>query len=98
MVAPVNSHEILQTAEPACTATQGHANRPNRILLVDDDILIREPAAKALSSSGYQVDTAEDGACGWEALHAGSYDLLITDNSMPKSRALNWSKSCVLRA
>jgi len=30
------------------------------------------------------VDLAEDGEAGWEALHANRYDLLITDNSMPK--------------
>src|SRR5947209_6247180 len=94
MVAPVNSYRnrILQTAEPVCTLTQGQANRSNRILLVDDDILIREPSAKALAASGYQVDTAEDGACGWKALHARSYDLLITDNSMPKVSGLELVK------
>ena len=37
-----------------------------------------------LSTSGYQVDTAEDGAAGWDALQESSYDLLITDNTMPK--------------
>lgn len=37
-----------------------------------------------LSRFGYQVDTAEDGDRGWEALHARNYDLLITDNNMPK--------------
>jgi two-component system chemotaxis response regulator CheY len=30
------------------------------------------------------VDAAEDGAVAWEVLHTGIYDLLITDNNMPK--------------
>jgi DNA-binding response OmpR family regulator len=30
------------------------------------------------------VDAAEDGAAAWEALNADSYDLMITDNKMPR--------------
>jgi len=30
------------------------------------------------------VDTAEDGQAGWEALQGKRYDLLITDNNMPR--------------
>jgi DNA-binding response OmpR family regulator len=37
-----------------------------------------------LIRSGYQVDIAEDGEAGREALQAKNYDLLITDNNMPK--------------
>ncbi len=37
-----------------------------------------------LVRSGYHVDAAEDGAAGWEALQVKQYDLLITDNAMPK--------------
>jgi two-component system chemotaxis response regulator CheY len=70
------------TTEPATPLRQ--AKPSNRILVVDDDISIREFSAVMLTTSGYQVDTAEDGAVGWEALHASSYDLLITDNDMPK--------------
>jgi CheY-like chemotaxis protein len=47
--------------------------------------LIPSPSnAEALRCFGYQTDTAEDGAAGWEKLHSHSYDLLITDNRMPK--------------
>jgi len=41
-------------------------------------------SSTVLRSSGYEVDAAEDGAAAWEALHAKDYDLLITDNQMPK--------------
>ena len=62
---------------------------PQRILVVDDDADIRLLNCEVLIRSGYQVDTAEDGAAGWKMLHAvcsspASYDLLITDNNMPK--------------
>jgi|SRR5580692_4514548 DNA-binding response OmpR family regulator len=54
------------------------------ILLVDDDIHLLEFNAKVLTSSGYTVDTAKDGAEAWKALHDINYNLLITDNKMPK--------------
>jgi DNA-binding response OmpR family regulator len=56
----------------------------DRILVVDDDPVCRQFYADALIDLGYQVDTAEDGGVGWEALHSTGYNLLITDNQMPK--------------
>jgi two-component system cell cycle sensor histidine kinase/response regulator CckA len=55
-----------------------------RILVVDDEISIRQFTTEMLTRSGYEVDSAADGAAGWEALQAKRYDLLITDNFMPK--------------
>ena len=54
------------------------------ILVVDDDKDIRRLSADILRSSGYLVDAVEDGEVAWSALQAGNYDLLITDNNMPK--------------
>lgn len=61
-----------------------------RILLADDDSHILEMSAVALIRFGYDVDTAEDGAAAWQALHDTNirYDLLITDNNMPKVTGL----------
>ena len=68
----------------ASALAQGQTNPPHRILLVDDDASIRQLSAKVLIRFGYQVDAAEDGEAGWKALHAANYDLLITDQTMPK--------------
>jgi DNA-binding response OmpR family regulator len=75
--------------EPPCdkaasAPAQAQANLSNRILFVDDNTAVREASSKVLIWSGYQVDVAEDGEAGWEALHATNYDLLITDHNMPK--------------
>jgi DNA-binding response OmpR family regulator len=82
-------HPMNTLAEPHCdkavsASTQGQTNPSNRILFVDDSIAVREASAKVLICSGYHVDVAEDGKAGWKALHAASYDLLITDHNMPK--------------
>ncbi len=57
---------------------------PYRILVADDDADILRLSAAALTRSGYDVSTVADGAAAWQALNAGHFDLLITDNSMPE--------------
>jgi DNA-binding response OmpR family regulator len=69
---------------PAGDYPLAHALPASRILVVDDELAIRLWVAQVLAGSGYQVETAEDGQAGWEALQAKDYDLLITDNNMPK--------------
>jgi len=55
-----------------------------RILVVDGDNDNRQLNTEVLIQFGYHVDAAEDGAAGWEAIQLNSYDLLVTDNNMPK--------------
>ena len=55
----------------------------NRILLVEDDAGLRRSCARALTALGYHVEVAENGQRAWQALCAGSYALLITENSVP---------------
>jgi DNA-binding response OmpR family regulator len=62
------------------------------ILYVENDLELRSLSAKALLKSGYRVDVAEDGQSGWEAICHGSYDLLITDNQMPRLTGLELVK------
>jgi len=70
----------LVTAEP----DGGQTSPPHRILVVEDDRELRQINAMVLTHAGYAVDMAEDGAAAWEALQAKRYELVITDNSMPK--------------
>jgi DNA-binding response OmpR family regulator len=64
----------------------------HRILVVEDDISIRQLNTEMLIRSGYEVDGAADGEAGWEALQAKRYDLLITDNLMPKVTGIEMIK------
>ncbi|MGD0744989.1 MAG: response regulator [Verrucomicrobiota bacterium] len=70
--------------EPDSARLQREPNAPQRILVVDDDSLIRHLNTTVLIHSGYEVDTAEDGAAAWEALQVKDFNLLITDHSMPR--------------
>ena len=64
--------------------TQREIDSSYRILVVDDQDYIRCFIAEFLIHSGYQVDTAENGATAWEMLQLKHYDLLVTDNDMPR--------------
>ena len=76
--------KILQTETPTYVASSRAARPPRRILVVDDEATIREMVTDLLSRSGYQVDTAADGADAWDILQSQRYDLLVTDNNMPR--------------
>lgn len=55
-----------------------------KILYAEDNAMIRNHAAALLRRAGYAVTPAQDGLEAWEALSRESYDLLITDNEMPR--------------
>jgi DNA-binding NtrC family response regulator len=58
------------------------------ILVADDEPEIRKLNAVILMDAGYVVNTVEDGLLAWEALQQRHYDLLITDNEMPRMSGL----------
>ena len=64
--------------------TVAQQNPPRQILVVDDDPDTRQLSVDILVRSGFQVDAVVDGADAWEALRAKHFDLVITDNSMPR--------------
>jgi CheY-like chemotaxis protein len=59
-----------------------------RILIVDDDPVSRHFLAKILSSEGYSVATAADGAEGLEQLRKKDVDLALLDVWMPHMNGL----------
>ena len=80
------------TTDVVAALTRIPANPSQRILVVEDDEAIRQLNAQVLAGSGYQVHAAEDGAAGWEALHANTFALLITDHDMPRLSGLELVK------
>jgi len=70
-----------QLPVPCSNANQAFRQR---ILVVEDDLLIRRLNREVLIFSGYDVHTAGDGAAAWDELQLNNYDLMVTDNEMPK--------------
>ena len=59
------------------------AIQPQKVLIVDDDYLIRWALAHALSEAGYEVSTAEDGLKALEMAEKEYFDFVVTDLIMP---------------
>jgi DNA-binding response OmpR family regulator len=54
-----------------------------KILVVDDDDLIRGLISKMLSRFGYDVLSVDSGDKGWDLFLKNQFDLVITDFEMP---------------
>lgn len=54
-----------------------------RILVIDDDPLVRRSLQLLLKQAGFSVDSAASGMEGLEKLPSGHFDLVITDVRMP---------------
>jgi DNA-binding response OmpR family regulator len=75
--------KILPDEKRAGAPIRDPINPSHRILVVDDDHVTRQISVDVLVGSGYDVESVKDGAAGWQALQAGNYDLVVTDNKMP---------------
>lgn len=59
-----------------------------RVLLIDDDELVRATISNCLLSAGYEVAQAADGKLGLAAFKAGRCDLVIVDILMPEKEGI----------
>ncbi len=55
-----------------------------KILIIDDEIKLRETTSELLSIAGYDVVEAQDGLDGLEKVNQTNPDLIICDVMMPK--------------
>lgn len=63
------------------------------ILAVDDSTSIRQMVAFTLKTSGYEVVEAVDGMDGLNKAKAGSFNLILTDQNMPRMDGLTLVRS-----
>jgi DNA-binding response OmpR family regulator len=82
--AALNASATPQTRAPADAPVRAQMNSPHRILVVDDNNYTRQLNLDLLAHAGYDVEGVKDGAAGWEALKNCEFDLVITDNVMPR--------------
>jgi len=55
-----------------------------KLIVVDDDLYIRELYEEILKDEGYTVDTASNGEDALNKLKQGGYDIVLLDIMMPK--------------
>jgi two-component system sensor histidine kinase/response regulator len=70
-------------------------DKPIRILVVDDELGIREGCKRALTPHGFEVDVAENGPAGLRKLREeGRFDVLLLDAMMPGMSGLEmWQQA-----
>ena len=61
---------------------------PLKILVIDDEQLIRWSFEKNLAAQGYKVQTAESGEEGLRLFEASNPDIVFVDNKLPKIQGL----------
>lgn len=59
-----------------------------RILLIDDNYMLRESLSRLLSEAGHEVSTAENGRLALQLFKPLVFDLVITDIVMPEMDGL----------
>jgi len=77
VVMPVATSKVVPSASPA---PRGRG----RVLVVDDEPLVRDTLTRVLEKAGFGSISVEDGEKALEIIKAGEhFDLLVTDQSMP---------------
>lgn len=69
----------LKAAEISAGPAEARVGRPLRVLVVEDDPLVRELVAEYLRRDDHEVSLADDGVEGLEKFSAGDFDLVVTD-------------------
>lgn len=55
-----------------------------KILVIDDEEIVRVCCKRALAAEGYEVDVTSSGKEGLELYDRGKYDLVLVDLKMPR--------------
>jgi two-component system, cell cycle response regulator CpdR len=70
-----------------------------RILLAEDDDVMREYLARALTKSGYAVESVDRGTTALELIKSGeTFDLLLTDIVMPEMDGIELAQKAAIVA
>jgi two-component system KDP operon response regulator KdpE len=68
----------------------GDSSLPRRILLKDDDPVVRGTVSSLLHAAGHHVEEADGGAAGIACLAETPLDVVLTDLGIPEWLAGTW--------
>jgi signal transduction histidine kinase/CheY-like chemotaxis protein len=86
MILPAGAPPVVRTeshSQPMTTPSGVRSSEQTRVLVVDDDRLVRRFMAESLRSLQYNVTEAENGVQGLATLERERFDLLVVDFAMP---------------
>jgi DNA-binding NtrC family response regulator len=89
----MNEFESQHAGNPVGEIPPDQSGLRRRILLAAEPGDLRQLVVEVLVDAGYRVEVAEDGAAAWAALQQpDGYDLLITDQFLPKLSGVELAK------
>lgn len=81
---PVHAGEAPQRRKVEAPEISSEWSAGGRVLLVEDEDMVRAVAERALARAGYQITACSDGEDGLEAFEADSdFDIVVSDVVMP---------------
>jgi signal transduction histidine kinase len=89
--------ESAPAATEGATPTVPLSTRQARVLVVDDDKLVRRFMTECLRTLGYEVVEADSGAAALEALDHERADLLLVDFAMPGMNGAEVARAAQIR-
>jgi len=86
----------VDTRQPAIDAPREPAparSAPTSILVLEDEEEIRSMLVDALAEAGYRVESATDGLTGLAHFQGGTFDVVLTDLSLPECSGLDVARA-----
>ena len=75
----------------------GSTSESTRILVIDDEQVVRDLLVTVLSSAGYKVDGMQDARKALKVLESEHYDLMLVDIHMPDMNGMEFFQTLALR-
>ena len=69
------------------------AERGRRVLIADDNRVIRELLQRIIAQAGYEVNAVADGAQALQAMTVSAYDVVLMDVSMPVMNGIDATRA-----
>lgn len=70
------------------------AGTPKKLLIIEDDLFIRELYKGVFTEAGYLVDLAVDGQEALEKINSQTYDMILLDLVLPKITGIDILRTC----
>lgn len=81
-------HSLRSGQWRSVTRSTASESPKNRLLLVEDSIIIRTQMQRLLKGAGYEVAIAENGAIGLQKVKEEEFDIVLSDVEMPQLNGL----------
>ncbi len=86
-------HSLRNGSWQTVTPAEEKVIAKNRLLLVEDSIIIRTQMQRLLKGAGYDVTVAENGLLGLQQVQSQEFDIVLSDVEMPQMTGLEMTSS-----